>query len=246
MAVRHVKYKYKYYKGLAMKLNIFEDFTSNDIIYKDEHGYIKGKLKPDGYWWIDKFYVYPEFRGKGFARDLASHIPQKAKLLAQPLKVKGEDTLDRDPLIKFYRSLGFQERPDKYDNMIMIRESSNTNDINALYQLASSEVDGLKVGSEIHNLSSIAASLDDYSILKGIRKINTDALGGPSSVFYAKNDFDRSRALAEQIKQSKEIYPLILVHDSEGLYILEGAHRYVALCYLGVKHFPALIVVDNS
>lgn len=106
-----------------MKLkDLFEDLDTKNIIYKDDYGYIKGKLQKDGYWFIDKFFVYPEYRGKGYARELAKHIPQKAKLLAQPLYVKGETVLDRDPLIQFYKSLGFEERPDSNDNMMMVRE----------------------------------------------------------------------------------------------------------------------------
>lgn len=105
-----------------MKLiTLFEE--ANHIIYNNEYGYIKGKKLPDGYWWIDKFYIYPEFRGKGVARELAKHIPEKSKLLAQPLIVKGQTHLPRQPLIDFYKSLGFQERPDSNDNMMMVRES---------------------------------------------------------------------------------------------------------------------------
>ena len=67
---------------------------------------------------------------------------------------------------------------------------------------------------------------------------------GLSSIFYAKDDFDRSKALAEKIKESGWVDPLIIVIDKEGPYLLEGAHRFVALFYLKKKYFPALVVID--
>jgi GNAT superfamily N-acetyltransferase len=93
-----------------------------NIIYQDDIGYIKGYLKPNGYWFIETFYINPEFRGKGLAKDLAKHIPQKAELLAQPLIVKGQQGLDRQLLINFYKSIGFKKFPDSNDNMIMRRD----------------------------------------------------------------------------------------------------------------------------
>ena len=114
------------------------------------------------------------------------------------------------------------------------------------YPLAGNRIDGRKVLTNIPNMSSIGASLYDYTILKGIRQVKMKEFDGPRSVFYAKDDFDRSRDLAEKIKISGEISPLIIVVDREGPYILEGAHRYVALYYLKAKAFPALIVVDTE
>lgn len=114
------------------------------------------------------------------------------------------------------------------------------------YPKAGSLVDGRKVLSDVPNTSSIGATLYDYTILKGIRSVNMKEFGGPRTVFYAKNDFDKARELAAQIKQSKEISPLIIVIDNEGPYILEGAHRYVALYYLKAKAFPAMVVIDED
>ena len=107
-------------------------------------------------------------------------------------------------------------------------------------------VDDLKVSNEIPNQDSIEATLTDYEILKGIRIVPLSDFDGPRSVFYAKNDFDKSRELAIAIKQSKEITPLIIVIDEDGPYILEGSHRYVALYNLGIKHLPAMIVIDKD
>ena len=44
--------------------------------------------------------------------------------------------------------------------------------------------------------------------------------------------------------QNLYIYPLIVVWDEQGLYILEGGHRFDALNMLGIKYFPALVVKD--
>jgi len=114
------------------------------------------------------------------------------------------------------------------------------------YPIAGSVVDGLNVLNDIPNTDSISASLYNYEVLKGIREVPMKDFGGPRSVFYAKNDFDRSERLAEEIRYSKEIKPLIIVIDDEGPYILEGAHRFVALLYLNKKSFPALVVVEDE
>lgn len=98
---------------------LFEE--KNPIVYQDDIGYIKGHQRPDGYFWVEKFYIHPESRGKGLAKELAQHIPEKSMLLAQPLTTKGEDVLPREPLINFYKSLGFEEKPDSNDNMYMVR-----------------------------------------------------------------------------------------------------------------------------
>ena len=117
---------------------------------------------------------------------------------------------------------------------------------NDAYPKAGSTVDGLKVRSEIPNTESISATFTDYSEFPGIREIPMSKFGGPKSVFYATNDFEKSRSLAEKIKESGEINPLIIAVDKDGPYILEGAHRFVALHYLGKKSFPALVVMDED
>lgn len=126
-----------------------------------------------------------------------------------------------------------------------ITESSYP-ELDKKYPKAGSKVDGRKVLSNVDNTSSIGSTLYEYEILNGIRIVKMKEFDGPRSVFYAKNDFDKARELAERIKQSKEISPLIIVIDNEGPYILEGAHRYVALYYLKAKAFPAMVVVDED
>lgn len=115
-----------------------------------------------------------------------------------------------------------------------------------LYALAKDKVDGLQVVDKVDNMSSISASLQNYTILKGIREVPLSDFDDPKTFFYAKNDFDQSRRLAEKISENAYITPLIVVIDNKGSYILEGAHRFVALSYLGKKTFPALIVIDES
>jgi hypothetical protein len=112
------------------------------------------------------------------------------------------------------------------------------------YPVVAGTVDGREVLPEVPNMSSIEATLDDYEILSGIREVPMKDFGGPKSVFYAADDFERSKKLAETIRQSNKISPLIIIIDKEGPYILEGAHRFVALHYLGAKSFPAKVVLD--
>jgi len=108
-------------------------------------------------------------------------------------------------------------------------------------------VDGRTVlNGPVPNTSSISASLLDYTVLPGIREVSMSHFSVPKSVFYADDDYKKSERLAEQIRQSNTIAPLIIVVDKDGPYILEGGHRYVALYYLGAKSFPALVVLDDE
>lgn len=111
---------------------------------------------------------------------------------------------------------------------------------------AGASVDGLQVLDDIPNMSSIASSMDDYDILPGIREI-------PFSAFEAGGHPERTartKDLAEQIKASGKIKPLIVVVESNNLkagpYILEGGHRFDALQIAGKKSFPAKVVVDHA
>lgn len=123
-------------------------------------------------------------------------------------------------------------------------EQSKALSVAQQYPVAGSTVSGLIVRKDIPNMSSIGATANDYEILPNIREVPISHFGEPKNVFYAADDFRRSRSLAEQIKESQEISPLIVGVDNEGPYILEGAHRYVALRYLGVPTFPALVYAE--
>lgn len=109
------------------------------------------------------------------------------------------------------------------------------------------KVSGLTVRKDVPNMSSIAASFDDYEILSGIREVSRNAFDPEylGSLSYEKLD-KRTKDLAEQIKQSKEINPMIVGVDSKGAYIVEGGHRFDALMSQDTKSIPAVVVIDKS
>lgn len=110
---------------------------------------------------------------------------------------------------------------------------------------AGSVVDGRTVLDGVPNTSSIGASLSDYEVLHGIREVPFSAFTQmPLLSYYSTDEEQRTKNLAEQIKESGEIAPLIVVVDKEGPYILEGGHRFDALRELGANSFPALVVLD--
>jgi 8-oxo-dGTP pyrophosphatase MutT (NUDIX family)/GNAT superfamily N-acetyltransferase len=120
-----------------------------------------------------------------------------------------------------------------------------TKSASADYPPAKPVVDGLFVRKDVPNTSSIGSSLNEYEVLKGIRVVPMSAFdSAPSDLFYAKDDMERTGLLAQAIRESNEINPLIVVIDEKGPYILEGAHRLGALHILGKKEFPALVVRD--
>ncbi len=116
------------------------------------------------------------------------------------------------------------------------------------YPLAGAQVSGLTVMEQIDNMSSIGASFMQYEILDGVREVPMSDFSSPEpkNNFYAKNDIQRCYALAEEIRNSGEIMPLIVAMDNEGSYIIEGGHRFVALHLLGIPSFPALVVIDRD
>lgn len=104
-------------------------------------------------------------------------------------------------------------------------------------------VDGFRVRTDIPNTDSISATFDEdeYEELPGLREVAIDDLG--VSDYKSKDDNDRVKYLAEQLKESEEISPLIVVVDSDGPYVLEGNHRARAMKKLGKKKVPALVIV---
>ena len=95
-------------KLLASSYNWYKmasDWKDKHTIYEDVTGYIKGYQADDGRWWIMEFAVKPEYRGKGKARELASHLPWQCRLYAHPT---ADSTMGLDDLIKFYERLGFE------------------------------------------------------------------------------------------------------------------------------------------
>ncbi len=116
------------------------------------------------------------------------------------------------------------------------------------YPIAGSIVSGLRVSDDIDNMSSIRASFYQYEILPDVREIPMSDFSSakPTNNFYARNDIQRCQALANEIRETGEIMPLIIAIDDSGPYILEGGHRFVALGLLGIPTFPALVVIDKD
>lgn len=109
------------------------------------------------------------------------------------------------------------------------------------------KVDGRTVLDGVPNMSSIGASLDEYTVVEGIKEIPLSAFDSEyvSSIKADKLD-KRTRELADAIKESKQITPLIVVADSKGFYVLEGGHRFDALIASKAKSLPAVVVIDES
>jgi hypothetical protein len=105
-------------------------------------------------------------------------------------------------------------------------------------------VNGMMVRKDIPNTSSIGASLTDYSThgLQEVPMSAFDVVGKPR--YRNAQEEKRTKELARQIQQNKELNPLIVVKDAEGHYILEGGHRFDALRELDINSFPALMVHD--
>ena len=113
-------------------------------------------------------------------------------------------------------------------------------DVEDRYPRAGKYVDDLLVRDHVPNLSSIDGYFSESETLRGVRIVPMSDFGGPRSVFYAADDFERSKRLARSIEASGEINPLIIGVDREGPFIIEGAHRFVALYYLKKTSFPAV------
>jgi hypothetical protein len=109
------------------------------------------------------------------------------------------------------------------------------------------QVDGLTVREDVPNMASISASLNNYTVLPGVRSVPIADLGesGPATGNLDALDA-RTRELAEAIGQSNEINPLIVVYSGSGNYVLEGAHRIDALDALGKQSIPAIVVIDQD
>jgi uncharacterized ParB-like nuclease family protein len=109
------------------------------------------------------------------------------------------------------------------------------------------EVAGLTVREYVPNIDSISASLENYEVLSGIRKVPARAFDAEYLDSLRAGSLDKRTAdLSEQIKQSKEINPLIVAVDSKGAYIIEGGHRFDALMTQGRESVPAKVVIDQD
>ena len=82
------------------------------FIYKP-YGYIEITKDNFGRDKIDSFFIYPEWRGQGFGRQLANFLPKKCWLVACASPNNSacrwlNKGLDQHNLILFYQSLGFK------------------------------------------------------------------------------------------------------------------------------------------
>ncbi len=102
---------------------ISETWQDKRTLYSDKTGYIKGFRDDDERWHIMEFVIFPEYRGKGLARELAKHIPWKSVLYVSPLVQHGETSpkqiLNSGQLMDFYQSLGFESTEE--DVHVMVR-----------------------------------------------------------------------------------------------------------------------------
>lgn len=108
-------------------------------------------------------------------------------------------------------------------------------------------VDGRVVRSKIPNMDSISASLDNYTVLKGVREVPMSSFDSEylKSISLDKMD-DHTKNLVGALKQSGELNPLIVALDSKGAYVIEGGHRFDALIASKAKSVPALVVIDED
>lgn len=104
----------------------------------------------------------------------------------------------------------------------------------------------LPVGST----SSIGASLYSWEELDHLKEVPFSAFdySGDISAWFSHRagEKERTLALADEIRENEKIEPLIVVIDAKGPYLLEGQHRFAALYSLGLKSFPALVVLDTE
>jgi hypothetical protein len=130
---------------------------------------------------------------------------------------------------------------------VTVSEGGSLDDLideaNDRYPPAGSVVDGRAVRDHVPNTESIDGYFSEQEELSKVREVPMADMGSPGSVFYAADDFARSKRLAAAISESEEINPLIIGYDEKGAFVIEGAHRLVALYYLEAKSFPAVVVV---
>jgi hypothetical protein len=128
-------------------------------------------------------------------------------------------------------------------------------ELDAMFPRAGGAVDGRAVrGGEVPNIGSVDASMENPTVLRGVREVSMsafdqgeeDRLRSSAPQFYSKGERDRTTGLAEEIRESGEVTPLIVAYDDEGPYVLEGGHRFDALNLLGARSFPALVALDEG
>ena len=141
-----------------------------------------------------------------------------------------------------------KQRPTRNSEGRLIAAKSDAGLVGGLKIVRAGDVvDGLVVREDVPNMGSISASLDDYTVMAGVREVPITAFDESyiNSIKPDKLD-QRTRDLADEIKASGELNPLIVAFDSKGAYIIEGGHRFDALIASGAKSIPAVVVIDES
>jgi uncharacterized ParB-like nuclease family protein len=148
-----------------------------------------------------------------------------------------------EDIARFYLERGLGPE-DFFEDMSVVENPFQT----AFTQVSpGDEVAGLTVREYVPNIDSISASLENYEVLSGIRKVPARAFDAEYLDSLRAGSLDKRTAdLSEQIKQSKEINPLIVAVDSKGAYIIEGGHRFDALMTQGRESVPAKVVIDQD
>jgi len=110
------------------------------------------------------------------------------------------------------------------------------------YPKAGKYVDGRFIRKDVPNMDSIEGYFGESEMLPGVRVVKMNDMGPPPPAAWWTKVSERVKRLAEAIRESEELNPLIVVKT--GPFIIEGAHRIEALDYLGAKEFPAIVVVS--
>lgn len=115
-----------------------------------------------------------------------------------------------------------------------------------LYPPIGDEVEGREIRLPVPNTDSISASFTEWKVLDDIREMRIDDffMEGQTPSYYSVDKRERTQDLAEALKTSDWIEPLIVGVDKDGPHILEGGHRIDALRELGEDTFPAMVVID--
>jgi GNAT superfamily N-acetyltransferase len=230
--------------GVAILARVdHQNIGALEIYFLNGNAYVRGIV------------VDPQYQHLGVAQDLYDRgiaLASKRGLkyfYSDQANAMSDDAQRAWRRLKTRYKVEFEPSEDGYDSIgrKRIDLSKTASATTEEFPLAGSMVDGLTVGDDIANMSSIGASMYDYEIEDGIREVPMSFFNvEPRQNFYAKNDLDRCEALAEEIKASGRINPLIVGVDKEGPWVLEGGHRLVALHLLGKKALPALVVKDLS
>jgi len=117
-------------------------------------------------------------------------------------------------------------------------------EVEARYPRAGKYVGDYYVRKDVPNMDSIDGYFGESETLPGIRIVKMSDMGPSPAAGWRSKVSERVKRLAEAIRESQELNPLIVGIDYKtGPFIIEGSHRIDALDYLDAKVFPAVVVV---